>query len=62
MGARKPLELQTKHLTKVEKESFSVQTGKGQLKVLELQIPGKKRMGTGEFLRGYHLQEGIKLQ
>ena len=49
-------------VTKVEKESFSVQTGKGQLKVLELQIPGKKRMGTGEFLRGYHLQEGIKLQ
>lgn len=49
-------------VTKVEKESFSVQTGKGQLKVLELQIPGKKRMGTGEFLRGYHLQEGIRLQ
>ena len=49
-------------VTKVEKESFSVQTGKGQLKVLELQIPGKKRMGTGEFLRGYHLQEGIVLQ
>ncbi len=49
-------------VTKVEKESFSVQTGKGQMKVLELQIPGKKRMGTGEFLRGYHLQEGIVLQ
>lgn len=49
-------------VTKVEKDCFSVQTGKGQLRVLELQIPGKKRMGTGEFLRGYHLQEGIALQ
>lgn len=31
-------------IVKVEKDSFSVQTGDGLLKVLALQIPGKKRM------------------
>ena len=42
----------------VEKDSFFVQTGDGILKVYELQIPGKKRMETGAFLRGYALEEG----
>lgn len=40
------------------KEDFSVQTGDGILRVYELQIPGKKRMETGAFLRGYALQNG----
>lgn len=44
----------------VEKDSFTVQTGDGVLRVLELQIPGKKRMDTGAFLRGYTIESGVK--
>lgn len=44
---------------KVEKDSFTIQTGDGILRVLELQIPGKKRMDAGAFLRGYKLEEGL---
>lgn len=43
---------------RVEKNHFSVQTGEGLLVVKELQIPGKKRMDTGAFLRGYALEAG----
>lgn len=39
-------------ILKVTKDSFTVQTGKGLLKITELQVPGKKRMDTGAFLRG----------
>lgn len=46
----------------VDKTSFTVQTGQGGLKVLALQIPGKKRMDTGAFLRGYHLDTGCVLE
>ena len=49
-------------VTKVEKDSFSVQTGKGKLIVRQLQIPGKKRMDTGAFLRGYQIEEGTVLK
>ena len=45
-------------VVRVDKKDFCVQTGKGMLRVLALQIPGKKQMGTGAFLRGYHLEEG----
>lgn len=45
-------------VVKVEKDSFTIQTGDGILRVLELQIPGKKRMDAGAFLRGYTLEEG----
>ena len=45
-------------IIKVEKEAFYVQTGNGLLKVCELQIPGKKRMDAGAFLRGYQVKEG----
>lgn len=45
-------------VVKVEKDSFYVQTGNGLLKVLELQIPGKKRMDAGAFLRGYTIEPG----
>lgn len=45
-------------IVKVEKEAFFVQTGEGMLKVLELQIPGKKRMDAGAFLRGYQVKPG----
>ncbi len=45
----------------VEKDGFYVQTGKGSLKVLALQIPGKKRMESGAFLRGYQMEVGTML-
>ena len=45
-------------ITKVEKDAFYVQTGDGFLQVCELQIPGKKRMDAGAFLRGYQVKEG----
>lgn len=45
-------------VTEVGKDSFAVQTGEGVLHVYELQIPGKKRMETGAFLRGYALERG----
>lgn len=45
----------------VEKDSFSVQTGDGLLKVRSLQIPGKKRMEADAFLRGYKIEEGCEL-
>lgn len=48
-------------IVKVEKDAFYVQTGEGLLKVLELQIPGKKRIDAGAFMRGYQIKEGEKL-
>ena len=42
----------------VEKESFAVQTGDGILRVLEVQMPGKKRMDAGAFLRGNTMEPG----
>ena len=48
-------------IVKVEKDAFYVQTGDGLLKVCELQIPGKKRMDAGAFLRGYQIKEGEML-
>ena len=48
-------------IVKVEKDGFSVQTGDGLLKVLALQIPGKKRMEADAFLRGYQIETGCEL-
>ena len=45
----------------VTKKGFSVQTGEGLLAIKALQIPGKKRMETDAFLRGYQIEEGIVL-
>lgn len=42
----------------VGRDIFTVQTKEGVLAVSELQIPGKKRMDTGSFLRGYTLEAG----
>ncbi len=49
-------------IVKVEKDTFYVQTGDRLLKVLELQIPGKKRMDAGAFLRGYQVKVGEMLK
>ena len=48
-------------VTEVGKDFFAVQTKEGQLKIKELQIPGKKRMDAGAFLRGYKVEEGYRL-
>ena len=42
----------------VEKDSFTVQTGNGCLRILELQLEGKKRMDAGSFLRGVKIEKG----
>ena len=49
-------------IVKVEKDGFYVQTGDGQIKVMALQIPGKKRMEADAFLRGYQIEEGTLLR
>lgn len=40
-------------------DSFTVQTGDGVLRVLELQIPGKREW-IQELLRGYTIESGVK--
>lgn len=48
-------------VVRVEKDTFVVQTGKGALALLEVQLEGKKRMDAGAFLRGYPVEIGTKL-
>lgn len=45
----------------VDKSSFSIACKTGAIKVLELQLEGKKRMDCESFLRGYSLEKGIVL-
>lgn len=45
----------------ITKDSFKVSTAKGALVIKELQLEGKKRMMTSDFLRGYNLKMGMKL-
>ncbi len=49
-------------IVKIEKDGFYVKTGLGDLKILEVQIPGKKRMDAGAFLRGYQFALGERLE
>lgn len=42
----------------IDKESFTIACGKNALKILELQIEGKKRMDTKSFLTGFKLEKG----
>ncbi len=49
-------------IVKVEKDTFCVQTGEGLLQIRELQIPGKKRMDAGAFMRGYQITVGEMLK
>lgn len=44
------------------KDSLYIKTGDGTLAVKELQLPGKKRMETDAFLRGYPIKEGTMLE
>lgn len=45
----------------VAKDSFDVATGNGALRVLELQLEGKKRMDTKSFLLGNQWKTGMQL-
>lgn len=48
-------------VVRVEKDAFYVQTGKGILKILEVQPEGKKRMAVKDFLLGYPVKAGETL-
>ena len=48
-------------VTEVAKDSFSVATGDGELCVEELQMEGKKRMSSHDFLLGIKLKPGDRL-
>ncbi len=48
-------------VVRVEKDAFYVQTGKGILKILEVQPEGKKRMAVKDFLLGYPVKVGETL-
>lgn len=48
-------------ITRVDKDSFTVQCGEGTLTITELQLEGKKRMETDAFLRGYSVTVGQQL-
>lgn len=43
-------------ITAVDKNGFTVSTGDGSLRILEVQLEGKKRMMTDAFLRGYQIE------
>jgi methionyl-tRNA formyltransferase len=48
-------------LIEVTPVSVSVATGNGVLTLREVQLAGKKRLSVEEFLRGHHLQPGMRL-
>lgn len=45
----------------VDKNSFTVDCKRGRLKILEVQLQGKKRMSAGDFLRGTGVSVGDRL-
>ncbi len=48
-------------IVEVNKDSIIVKTGNGLLKLLQVQLEGKKRMFVEDFLRGYEVNVGDKL-
>ena len=48
-------------VTEVGRSGLGVQTGKGVLRLLEVQLEGKKRMDADAFLRGCHVEPGTTL-
>lgn len=49
-------------ILRVDKESVTVATGEGTLKILELQLEGKKRMYAHDFLLGVRMMPGEMLE
>lgn len=45
----------------VDKKSITVRCGTGALRILNLQLEGKKRMDTAAFLLGYDIHKGMQL-
>lgn len=54
----KDSEYQPGCIVRADKHDLIVQTGEGQLALLEVQLEGKKRMEADAFLRGNQLEEG----
>ena len=48
-------------IARITKDELCIATGEGLLSVLEVQLEGKKRMATADFLRGVMLAEGEML-
>ena len=48
-------------VAEVAKDRLVVQTGQGSLAIRSLQLEGKKRMDAGDFLRGYAVEAGTRL-
>jgi len=48
-------------VTAITPDGFQVQTSKGILEILEVQRPGKKRISSHEFLKGYRMLPGDML-
>ena len=46
-------------LVRKDKESIYVQTGEGMLRILEIQLEGKKRMSVKDFMLGHSFETGI---
>jgi methionyl-tRNA formyltransferase len=62
----RPSSVNEKRLTpgeiiEVSKKTVIIQTGMGCIEILEIQLPGKKRMKVEEFLRGNRLEVGTVL-
>jgi methionyl-tRNA formyltransferase len=47
-------------IVNADEDGLVVATGKGNLKILEVQLEGKRKMPVGEFLRGYKLNKDIR--
>lgn len=45
-------------ISAIDKNSFTVDCGEGRLRILEVQLQGKKRMNAGDFLRGTRVTKG----
>lgn len=56
-----PAKFSPGEVTSVEKDYFTVATGKGGLRILELQREGKNRIKCADFLRGMDVSVGEKL-
>ena len=48
-------------MVSVSREGFTVACGQGALQILSLQLEGKKRVLTREFLLGYQVEPGMIL-
>lgn len=49
-------------VAEVAKDRLVVQTGQGSLAIRSLQLEGKKRMDAGDFLKGYAVEAGTRLE